>query len=160
MRRRTTTVHLDIDNYAWIVRESMERSLKGGKVTQSDIINDLIRKERGKMGKELTWQVIEDDGGGLHLAVFEGGKAIYYGSDYEHNADGLRADLEALRNGDDPITGGWEMPVDDPQAAYDRLTGHETGWTVVADQDGVYYDRMGEAAKRVFGEEYAGYTIS
>src|SRR5690606_36866251 len=52
------------------------------------------------------------------------------------------------------------MPFDDPQAAHARLTGHEPGWTVVADQDGVYYDRMGEAAKRVFGEEYAGYTIS
>src|SRR5690606_37852810 len=99
------------------------------------------------------------NGGGLHLAVFEGGRVIFYGHGYEHNEDGLRADLKALQNGEDPRIDAWEMPVDDPQAAYDDLTSREHGWQVVADQDGIYYARMGEAAKRVFGEEYTGYTI-
>ena len=103
------------------------------------------------MMEALTWQVIEDNAGGLYLAVLEDGRCIYYGHDYEHNEEGLRSDLAALRNGDDPRTGGWEMPVDDPQAAYDELTSYEYGWTVVADNEGVYYDRMGAAAQRVFG---------
>ena len=100
---------------------------------------------------KLRWQVLEDNGGGLQLAVFEGGRVIFYGHGYEHNEDGLRSDIEALREGQHPIRGGWEMPVDDPQAAYDELTSYEYGWAVVADDEGVYYDRMGAAAQRVFG---------
>jgi len=115
-----------------------------------DIMAEAVIANRWHM-VPLTWQVIEDNGGGLHLAVFDGERVIFYGHGYEHNEDGLRADLEALRNGADPRTDAWETPVDDPQVAYDDLTRHEYGWQVVADQDGVYYDRMGAAAQRVFG---------
>lgn len=112
----------------------------------------------------LTWQVIEDNGGGLHLAVFEGDKVVFYGYGYERNEDGLRANLDALRRGDDPRTDGWETQedVDDPQRRYDELTSHPTpsGWQVVADNDGIYYERMGEAARRVFGEPYDGWVIN
>lgn len=104
----------------------------------------------------LTWQVIEDTGGGLHLAVFVDGKVIFYGDGYEHNEDGLRIDLEALASGDDPRD-GWDFPAwvedgeHDIQGLYDSLTSDEHGWQIVADQDGIYYDRMGAAAERVFG---------
>lgn len=118
--------------------------------SQSSIVEKALRRELGMAA--LTWQVIEDNAGGLHLAVLEDGRCIYYGHGYEHNEDGLRADLDALRRGDDPRTDGWEYPdgIVDPQAAYDDLTSHEHGWQIVADHDGIYYDRMGSAAERVF----------
>ncbi len=102
---------------------------------------------------KLRWQVIEDNAGGLHLAVLEDGRCIYYGHGYEHNEGGLQADVQALREGQHPIRDGWEMSADDPQAAYDELTSYEYGWAVVADDEGIYYDRMGAAAQRVFGNE-------
>lgn len=118
--------------------------------SQSSIVEKALRRELGMVA--LTWQVIEDNAGGLHLAVLEDGRCIYYGHGYEHNEDGLRADVQALREGQHPIRDGWEMPedVDDPQAAYDDITRHEYGWQIVADHDGIYYDRMGSAAERVF----------
>ena len=96
---------------------------------------------------KLNWQVIEDDGGGLHLAVFDGDKAIYFSSGQEIHGT-LQDDLAALRGGDD--TSSWEQQTDDPQAAYDELTSYESGWLVIADQDGVYLDRMGAAGKGAF----------
>ena len=36
------------------------------------------------MAKSLSYQVIEDNGGGLHLAVFEGEDCVYYASGLEH----------------------------------------------------------------------------
>ena len=35
------------------------------------------------MAKRLSYQVIEDNGGGLHLAVFNGNECIWYASGYE-----------------------------------------------------------------------------
>lgn len=116
-----------------------------------DMLVEVLEEELGPQApSSITWQVIEDNGGGLHLMVFDGDRVIYYGHGYEHNEDGLRTDLAALRNGDDPRD-GWEMLTENPQDSSSALLGHETGWTVVADQDGVYYDRMGAAAQRVFG---------
>src|SRR5690606_2196145 len=100
--------------------------------------------------RALAWQVIEDNGGGLHLAVLEDDRCIYYGHGYEHNEAGLRADVQALREGQHPIRDGWEGSADDPQAAYDGLIRYAHAWTIVADDEGVYYDHMGAAARRVF----------
>ena len=99
------------------------------------------------MTKTLSYQVLEDNGGGLHLAIFDGDSCIWYASGYEHSPDSLREDIAALRDGGHPIRDGWEMPedVDDSQAAYDDITRHEYGWAVVADDEGIYYDRMGAA---------------
>lgn len=115
-----------------------------------------LRRELGMM-EALTWQVIEDNAGGLYLAVFEGDDLIYYADQYEYSPDALREAVEVLRDGGDPRTEGWDLPqwiIDgdhDINAVYDDLTSHEHGWQIVADQDGIYYDRMGSAAERVFG---------
>lgn len=121
--------------------------------SQSAIVERALRKELDMVA--LTWQVIEDNGGGLHLAVFEGDQVIYYASGYEYNPGILRADLSSLRQGFHPIRDGWEMPtnVKDPQAAYDKLISYEYGWAVIADQDGVYPERMGAAGRAALGEE-------
>lgn len=110
----------------------------------------------------ITYQVLEDNAGGLHLAVMENGRVIYYAYGYEHIEDGLRSDLVALRNGEHPLIDGWETPddVDDPQMAYESLrVGEVNGAKVVADQDGVYIDRMGRAARRLFSG-YNGFPLA
>ena len=103
------------------------------------------------MAERLTWRVIEDNSGGLHLAVFDGDRCIYYRYGYEKDGgEGLRSDLGVLRRGIDPREDGWDLQddVDDPQAWYDSLrVGEVGGGVVVADELGIYPNRMGTAAR-------------
>jgi len=102
----------------------------------------------------LSYQVIEDNGGGLHLAVFDDDVCIYYGSGYEHRPDHLQEDIAALYSGRHPLQDGWESDLPDgytPQQLYDELTSYEYGWEIIADDAGVYPERMGAAGRIVFG---------
>lgn len=93
------------------------------------------------------YEVIEDNGGGLTLVVFnKNGKVDYLHSGYEYGKPGrLICDLEALKNGDDPVK-EWDGNEDNPQEIYDNILSFEYGWEIVADNDGIYPDRMGRAA--------------
>lgn len=100
------------------------------------------------------YDVIEDNGGGLHLYVWDaaGKRVIYAHSGYEYNRGDLSDCIEALRAGEDPIDAGWEGAEDDPQAAYDAWTYPPNGgWQIVADQHGTYPKVMGAAARLEFG---------
>lgn len=57
---------------------------------------------------KLTWKVIEDNEGGLHLGVFSGEKLIYCHSGYTRGRGGLCVDLRALAGGADPVTDVWD----------------------------------------------------
>lgn len=98
------------------------------------------------------YEVIEDNGGGLTLAVFnENGDVDYLHSGYEYGTSGrLINDLEALKNGDNPVT-DWDGNEENPQAVYDNITSFEYGWEIVADNDGIYPNKMGCAACIEFG---------
>ena len=90
----------------------------------------------------LPFQVLEDNAGGLHLAVFDsnGDECIWYGAGYEHSPDTLQKDIAALRDGADPVQDGWESDLPEgytPQLLYDELTGREYGWQIIADDAGV-----------------------
>jgi hypothetical protein len=103
----------------------------------------------------LSYQVLEDNGGGLHLAVFSGDKCIYYASGLEHLpvAD-VQEMIQALQDGTDPVQDGWESDLPDdytPQRLYDELTSYEYGWEIIADEFDTYPWRMGAAGKRTFG---------
>lgn len=104
------------------------------------------------------FEVIEDNGGGLILAVFNSeGKVDYIHSGYEYTQGQLQIDLEALRNGDNPTNdwdgncGGleWEYGTD-PQAIYNNIISYEYGWEIVVDNDGIYPEKMGSAAHDEF----------
>jgi hypothetical protein len=106
------------------------------------------------MAKKLSYQVIEDNGGGLHLAVFNGDECIWYASGYEYIPDNLREDIAALQDGVDPLQDRWESYLPDgytAQRLYDELTSYEYGWQIIADDAGVYPERMGAAGRTVFG---------
>lgn len=104
------------------------------------------------------FEAIEDNGGGLTLAVFNAeGKVDYIHSGYEYMQGQLQNDLEALKNGDNPAEdwdgncGGleWEYGTDS-QVLYDDITSYEYGWKIVADNEGVYPEKMGCAAHKEF----------
>jgi hypothetical protein len=116
------------------------------------IVDRALRRELGMM---LEYQVIEDSGGGLHLAVFEGDGVIYYASGLEYLpvAD-VQEMLQALRDGTNPVDDGWESDLPDgytPQRLYDELTSYEYGWTIIADETSIYPNRMGAAGRTAFG---------
>ena len=146
MEYKPLLIRLLEHDYDWLDRHSFEIKLSKAEIIRQGL--DLYREREANRMTTLNWQVIEDDGGTLHLAVFDGDKAIYFSSGQEiHGA--LLDDLAALRGGDD--TSSWERQTDDPQAAYDELTAYGSGWTVIADQDGVYVDRMGAAGLKALG---------
>ena len=82
------------------------------------------------MAKQLSYQVIEDNGGGLHLAVFNGDECIWCSTNYEFIPDNLREDIAALQEGADPL---------------------QDNWQIIADESATYPERMGVAGRMVFG---------
>jgi hypothetical protein len=102
----------------------------------------------------LSYQVLEDNGGGLHLAVFNDNECIWFASSYEFIPDNLREDIAALQDGADPLQDGWEFYLPDgytPRQLYDEFTSHGYGWQIIADETNIYPHRMGAAGRIAFG---------
>jgi len=103
----------------------------------------------------MRFQVIEDNGGGLYLVVFDDDDAcIWYASGYEYSPANLQEDIAALKEGSHPVADEWESNIPDgctPQQLYDKLTSYEYGWQIIADNDGIYPGCMGAAGRAVFG---------
>jgi len=98
---------------------------------------------------KTTFQAIEDNGGGLHLAVFnEAGECIYFHSGFEFDKDTLSDCIGRLRMGEG--TEDWEGNSETPREDYENLTSFEYGWEVISDEEGVYPDKMGAAARKEF----------
>lgn len=102
----------------------------------------------------MKYQVIEDNGGGLHLYVFSGRHCVWAYTGYEYSPGSLLESLESLENGDDPRR-DWDGGVDDPQGTYDNTTSYKHGWELVAEggkgRRKLYKGRMGRAAQTEFG---------
>ena len=97
------------------------------------------------------YEVIEDNGGGLTLVVFDtDGNVEYLHSGYEYSVGALQADIASLVE-DDAST--WDGNDEYPQVTYDDMTSDEYGWKIIADNDGIYPDEMGIAGCKEFGIE-------
>ena len=102
----------------------------------------------------LNYQVLEDNGGGLHLAVFNDNECIWFASSYEFIPDNLREDIAALRDGANPLQDGWEFYLPEgytPQRLYNEFTSQKHGWQIIADETNIYPHRMGAAGRMAFG---------
>jgi hypothetical protein len=102
----------------------------------------------------LSYQILEDNGGGLHLAVFNDNECIWFASCYEFIPDNLREDIAALQDEADPLQDGWEFYLPDgytPQQLYDEFTSRKCGWQIIADETNIYPHRMGVAGRMAFG---------
>lgn len=97
---------------------------------------------------KTTYQVIEDNGGGLHLYVWSGDELVYGHCGFEHIKGSLAECIQALRNGDDAAA--WDGCEVNPRADYDSLTEESRrngGWRIVYTEAGpVDRERWGAAA--------------
>ena len=101
---------------------------------------------------QVNYEVIEDNGGGLYLAVFDNkGACVYLHDGYEYVPGQLTADVKAIVNGANPSVDDWDGNAEDPQYAYDAITSYQYGWAIVADNTSIYPDHMGGAAQAEFG---------
>lgn len=104
----------------------------------------------------MKYEVIEDNAGQLYLFVFQGGKIVYAADGFEHAPGVLKESLEELnRTG---TVEDWEPGnIEEPEAVYETLQDwiHEGmgGAKMIADEQGVYPDRMGCAGMLEFGIE-------
>lgn len=105
-----------------------------------------------------NYQVIEDNGGGLALVVYgENGKVEYMCNSYEFVPGQLTEGLQAIKDGADPAK-EWDGNIDPEDWGVDTLdevyaTFERTpcAWETIADNDGIYPDKMGRAGKLEFG---------
>lgn len=102
-------------------------------------------------------QIIEDNGGGLHMACFDADdQVINYFSGFENSEPGtMEAEvMAAMTEG----VSGWDGDAEDCVAEYDQTTGYQYGWKVVAEHGDnrfvVYSEKMGNAAQRWSGIDY------
>lgn len=113
-----------------------------------------------------NFKAIEDNGGGLALVVFaEDGETIeYIHTSYEYSPGQLSKDLNRLENGDDPAK-DWDgneltdeaitSTMDEPEdlESWFPWDQKDIGWKTVADNNGIYPEDMGGAAREEFGIE-------
>lgn len=104
------------------------------------------------------YEVIEDNGGGLTLFVFDGNNVARHAfpnleylshDDFMSGLDQLEAEWDIS---------DWEGDFNDPHGLYMQITGYNHGWEVVADcqrdnERDIYPDCMGFAAMEAFGIE-------
>lgn len=109
-----------------------------------------------KAKDSITWQVIESSSGNLYIAVLENERVIYFGADFRHYPKRLRRKLYKLRKGEHPVRNRWKVQEwisngdYDVQMLYETLIADEPGSKIVADERGVYVDRMSAATRHVW----------
>ena len=101
------------------------------------------------------WQVVEDNGGGLHLFMFDDdGTTFAATSGYEHNPGNLMLDIQAWY-----MTGsvdGWEGLEPNAQSNYNAMTASPAHGAIIAQGDSTgaefYIDSMGSAGHIALGD--------
>jgi hypothetical protein len=104
--------------------------------------------------RRYDYTVVEDNGGGLHLFLFEPGTDTLVSgfTDFEFVPGALAESLDGLDAGDD--TSGWEGEMYDAQEEWNFLQSHEYGHWIIAYSEGdtrvIKPDRMGKAGQTEF----------
>lgn len=141
------SIHVRItkEQYEWLRQYCFDHRVPQAEVVREAL--DIFKNQKGEEEMKLTYEVLEDSGGGLHLAVFSGGECVYFSSGFEQMPEDLNLCLDALEKGESVDDWETNCPADyTPQEMYDKLTSCEYGWEIVADETSVYPDRMGSAA--------------
>ena len=105
-----------------------------------------------KMTTQITdFQIIEDNGGGLHAFLFDANDNIVRGvTNLEYlSHDDFMINYNALKSGDD--ASDWDGLIENPAVNYEAITSHEYGYKIVASKSKIYPNRMGAAASIAFG---------
>jgi hypothetical protein len=134
-------------------RKSCNLCVAIGEVDDDGILDTMTGYDVIVQYPTRKWEVLEDNAGGLHLAVFDLEKdgVEYIHSGYETAGDQLLEDIKLLKSGEADPVNDWDGNAEDPQVIYDELVNsRET--SIVADDDGVYYSKMGNSAASIFGD--------
>lgn len=116
-------------------------------------INDLLEKAHKTLKKYFA--VIEDNGGGLTLVVYneDDYNVDYVHTGYEHHLGSLVKDLQRMANGEDPVK-DFDNNVENPEEIADNLADAlGDGCEVIADIEGICIKAMGVAGRKEFGIE-------
>lgn len=105
-------------------------------------------------------EAIEDNGGGLHLAVVEDGACTHFFSGFDHNtAKGPTMQEEIAAAADEGVD-RWDGDSEDPQESYDYYQASEYGYRLIGEWEAgettVYPEAMGNAGRRwarIWGDE-------
>ena len=106
----------------------------------------------------IKFNVIEDNGGGITLFVFDiNGNVIYGHTGYEFQHGQIKEDikeLESMEYGDDFYLGHWGDDCEEkPQSLYDMMMSEPTGYKIIADENGIYPELMGISGEDEFSTE-------
>ncbi len=105
----------------------------------------------------IIYNVIEDNAGGLYLAIFNtNGECVHFSGQYQYSQGQLTAIISELMSGEigsldelNSILTNQLLPTED----YDDIARNikPGAYVIVADNKGIYPDKMGFAAKIEFG---------
>jgi hypothetical protein len=98
---------------------------------------------------KLTYEVIEDNAGGIHFYAFDDDRCIYECVGQESAPESTLGCIRDLENGENPRD--WDGGSDCPQKEYEEWS-HcgSCGYKVIADSDGVYHGLMGLSGGMAF----------
>ena len=124
------------------LNERLERAITDIKVRGGVILESLdVTKIKPKFA------VYEDNGGGLHLVVWDKNKIyVFHGYEYAHG--NLAEDLKTLLNKGFNIN-NWDNE-EDGKSFLKEVENSQYGYELVADNEGIYWDDMGGNAKYEF----------
>lgn len=103
------------------------------------------------MTKITRIEALEDNGGGLHIAVFEGDTCTHFFSGFEHGGARAPSMQEEIESAATDGVARWDGNAESPDREYASLTSYQYGWKLIAEWDGelttIYEDDMGVAGR-------------
>lgn len=137
-------------------------------IAEGQAINDLHASEYEQGGKEVPraadfFEIVEveecvkvfaleDNAGGLHIAILDGDACKHFFSGFEHGGDRAPTMQEELQSAVEDGVRGWDGDAEYPQAEYDYFVASEYGYKVIGQwADGeleIFPEAMGNAGRR------------
>lgn len=97
-------------------------------------------------------EALEDNGGGLHLAIFVNDTCTHFFSGFEYGDKRAPTMQDEISGAVEGGVSGWDGDAENPATEYAALTSHQYGWELIAEWNegalAVYEDAMGVAGKR------------
>lgn len=112
---------------------------------------------------KMTWEVYEDNGGGLYMVILKDGNLVRIFENWEYGPKGVLVDAVKQLADEPTAYEGWDgdiaddydtdtwVPGETVKNLYCELTDIQRCNTLIADNDGIYFARMGAAGHRAFG---------
>lgn len=101
---------------------------------------------------DVRIEAIEDNGGGLHIAVIDGDTCTHFFSGFEHGGSAAPTMQEELQSAAEDGVSGWDGDAEDPQASYDDYQASQYGYKLIAEwangELSIYPEAMGNAGHR------------